>query len=48
MDEVKRACVGDNNLMDATLAAVKVGATVGEISDAFRDVWGVYTDPGYL
>jgi methylmalonyl-CoA mutase N-terminal domain/subunit len=48
MDEVKRACEGDNNLMEATLAAVKAGATVGEISNAFRDVWGVYTDPGYL
>jgi methylmalonyl-CoA mutase N-terminal domain/subunit len=48
IDEMKRACESDDNLMAAVLAAVKEGATVGEISDAFRDVWGVYTDPGYL
>jgi methylmalonyl-CoA mutase N-terminal domain/subunit len=33
---------GDDNLMPPIIAAVKAGATVGEISDELRAVWGVY------
>ncbi len=32
----------DENLLPLIVAAVKVRATLGEISDAFRDTWGVY------
>jgi hypothetical protein len=28
--------------MPGIIAAVKDGVTLGEISDAFREVWGVY------
>ena len=48
MREVKACCEGDGNIMEAVLEAARAGATVGEISDLFRDVWGQYTDPGYL
>lgn len=36
------------NLMPLILEAVREYATVGEISDVFRDVYGVYRDPGYF
>ena len=38
----------ENNLMPAFIEAVKAQATVGEIHDALREVWGEYTEPKYL
>lgn len=35
---------GSDNLVPPILEAVKVGATVGEISDALRGVWGEFTE----
>lgn len=37
----------DKNLMPYIIDAVREYATVGEISDVFREVYGVYRDPGY-
>jgi methylmalonyl-CoA mutase N-terminal domain/subunit len=48
IDAVKRAAAGDENLVEAVLAAVKVNVTVGEVSDVFRQVWGEHRDPAYL
>jgi len=39
---VSETARGENNLMPAILAAVRVGATLGEISDALRQVFGEY------
>ncbi|HSM35443.1 MAG TPA: methylmalonyl-CoA mutase family protein [Longimicrobiales bacterium] len=39
---IRDAAEGDDNLMPPIIAAVKTGATVGEISDELRAVWGVY------
>lgn len=36
---------GDGNLIEPMLAAARVEATMGEICDALRDEWGVYTEP---
>ncbi|MCI0454916.1 MAG: methylmalonyl-CoA mutase family protein [Candidatus Dadabacteria bacterium] len=36
------------NLMPFIIDAVREYATVGEISDVFREVYGVYRDPGYF
>lgn len=36
------------NLMPSMIEAVREYATLGEISDVFREVYGVYTDPGYF
>ena len=33
------------NMVPAMLAAVRVEATLGEICNALRDVWGVYREP---
>jgi methylmalonyl-CoA mutase N-terminal domain/subunit len=46
-DIVVAAREGDN-LMPAILEAVRQYATLGEISDVFREVYGVYSDPGYF
>jgi methylmalonyl-CoA mutase N-terminal domain/subunit len=42
MVEVAR---GEGNLVEPMLDAVRVEATLGEICDALREVWGVYTEP---
>ncbi|HET6151255.1 MAG TPA: methylmalonyl-CoA mutase family protein [Polyangia bacterium] len=48
LDGVRRACAGDDNIMDAVLEAAKKEATLGEICQVFRDVFGEYRDPGYV
>jgi len=45
---VKRAAGDGANLMPPIIAAVKHECTVGEISDVFRDVFGVYRDPAWI
>jgi methylmalonyl-CoA mutase N-terminal domain/subunit len=48
LDAVRKACEGTENIMDATLMAVKLGVTLGEICQVFRDVFGEHRDPAYL
>jgi len=48
LDGVRRACAGDDNIMDAVLDAAKKEATLGEICQVFREVFGEYRDPGYV
>jgi methylmalonyl-CoA mutase N-terminal domain/subunit len=45
---VKQAARDGANLMPPIMAAVKQECTVGEISDIFRDVFGVYRDPAWI
>ena len=40
---VKEAAQGSDNLMFSILEAVQAYATLGEISDALRDIFGTYT-----
>jgi methylmalonyl-CoA mutase N-terminal domain/subunit len=42
LDEVRGAAGGTAPLMPPILAAVRARATLGEISDVLREVWGVY------
>ncbi len=44
VDGVRAAARGKDNLMPPILAAVKAQATLGEISDALRDVFGEYRE----
>jgi methylmalonyl-CoA mutase N-terminal domain/subunit len=44
LDAVRAAAKGRENLMVPILAAVKAEATLGEISDALRDVFGEYRE----
>ncbi len=52
LDEVRRAARGNDpqrdNLMVATLQAVRARVTLGEVSDVFREVFGEHRDPAYL
>jgi len=42
--EVRRAAAGTDNLVPVILGAVEAYASVGEVADALRSVWGEYTD----
>jgi len=42
LDEIRRAARGNDNLLYPMREALRLRATVGEVSDALRDVWGQY------
>ncbi len=44
---VCRAAEGDGNLLPPLIEAVKCDCTVGEISDVYRAVFGLYRDPAW-
>jgi methylmalonyl-CoA mutase N-terminal domain/subunit len=44
LDEVARVARTDENIMPATIAAVKARATVGEIVNVLRPVFGTYVE----
>ena len=44
LSDLREAAAGDANVMHPILAAVRQRATVGEIADALRDVYGVYQE----
>jgi methylmalonyl-CoA mutase N-terminal domain/subunit len=43
---VENACRGTDNLMPPVLDAVRAYATLGEVCDIFRKVWGAYREKG--
>jgi methylmalonyl-CoA mutase, N-terminal domain len=45
LDDVRHAAASDANLLYPLRAALRALATVGEVCDALRDVWGVYKPP---
>lgn len=45
MRALKRACASDRNIMSPMLDAVLAGATLGEIGDVYRSVFGDWTPP---
>jgi len=48
LNAVRDACKQNQNVMPALIKAVDAGATLGEVSDIYREVFGVYTDPGLI
>jgi methylmalonyl-CoA mutase N-terminal domain/subunit len=48
LSRVRDVARGDENIMPVLIEAVKAYATVGEISDALRDVFGEYREPSIL
>jgi len=46
LDALRDACTGEENVMPYIVDAVKAYATVGEICDAMRDVFGEYKGSG--
>jgi methylmalonyl-CoA mutase N-terminal domain/subunit len=41
---LRDACMSNKNLMPFVLDAVRASATLGEISDVFREAYGVYRE----
>jgi methylmalonyl-CoA mutase N-terminal domain/subunit len=48
LDRVRRTAAGDGNLLPPMRAALAVSATVGEVCDALREVFGVHRPGGAL
>jgi methylmalonyl-CoA mutase N-terminal domain/subunit len=46
LENLGEACVGNRNVMDPIIDAVKAHATLQEVCDVFRKVFGEYRDPG--
>mgnify|MGYP001364829339 FL=1 len=46
LERVREACEGDQNVMEPLIEAVKSYATLQEVCDVFRQVFGEYRDPG--
>jgi methylmalonyl-CoA mutase N-terminal domain/subunit len=44
LDDLRRVAAGEGNTMEPILAAVRAYATVGEMCDALRDVWGEFEE----
>ena len=42
LDAIRKVAMSEDNLMPRLIKAVKVGVTLGEISDALRDEWGTW------
>lgn len=45
LNELRKASEGTNNVMPHVINAVKAHATVGEICDVWRDIWGEWDEP---
>ena len=45
IDDLRSAAEGTGNLLYPLREALRARATVGEVCDALRDVWGVYKPP---
>ncbi|MFH1243152.1 MAG: methylmalonyl-CoA mutase family protein [Pseudomonadota bacterium] len=46
LEKVGEACAGDQNTMESLVEAVNAYATLQEVCDVFRRVFGEYRDPG--
>ncbi len=47
LEKLKKASIANENLMPATIEAVKAYATIEEICTALRDVYGIYEEPAF-
>ena len=47
VEKVRRAAQQNENTMPATIEAVRAYATLGEICDALRDIYGLYEEPAF-
>jgi methylmalonyl-CoA mutase, N-terminal domain len=46
LEKIRQACQQGNNVMPCCIEAVKNLASVQEICDVYREVYGEYRDPG--
>jgi methylmalonyl-CoA mutase N-terminal domain/subunit len=47
LEKLKKAATAGDNTMPATIEAVRAYATLGEVCDALRDVYGLYEEPAF-
>ena len=45
LDRLRDVCEKEENVMPVIMEATKEGATVGEICDIYREVWGIWEPP---
>ena len=45
LDKLRNVCEKEENVMPAVMEATKEGATVGEICDIYREIWGTWDPP---
>jgi len=48
LEKVRHVAQTDDNIMPVLIEAVKTYATIGEISDALRDIFGEYREPNII
>ena len=48
LDRLRKAAAGTENTMPVLLDAVRAYATLGEMCDALRDVWGEYQEQAII
>lgn len=48
IERLRQACKAGENVMPVLVDAVETGVTLGEACDVYRDVFGVYRDPGLI
>jgi methylmalonyl-CoA mutase N-terminal domain/subunit len=48
LEDLKRACHEGENIMPYLIACARAQATVGEIMDAMREVFGEYREPVWM
>jgi methylmalonyl-CoA mutase N-terminal domain/subunit len=48
LDKIRDIARSDKNVMPVLIEAVKAYATIGEISDVLRDVFGEYREPSLV
>ena len=45
LDQLRKVCEKEENVMPIVMEATKEGATVGEICDIYREIWGIWEPP---
>jgi methylmalonyl-CoA mutase N-terminal domain/subunit len=45
LDKLRTVCEKEENVMPIIMEATKEGATVGEICDIYREIWGIWEPP---
>ena len=45
LDQLRNICEKEENVMPIIMEATKEGATVGEICDIYREIWGIWEPP---
>jgi methylmalonyl-CoA mutase N-terminal domain/subunit len=45
LDKLRRVCEREENVLPAVMEATKEGATLGEICNVYREMWGIWNPP---